>query len=476
MTISGDSFRAQPPPLKPTSPNLRPAPLGRRPAPTRNRTPQTPVKEHTTNTVAKEAFSKEVHTASDPPTLNRGNTLSDNVPKQHTFTPIQTQISDLHDVRDAHLQAITRLDAQIAKTETLAARIFQFPSTRKRLKQEIQTQKEIRDLHAGELQEVEKQTASAVAVLMKNISSMSQGWQLSETQDSTKDTSPLSMKTTPLSTKQLFVKVAAYLDPISTENPSDQQTDKDFGTVLKDFARGAQRLKIEDGRSNSLGTVIFDAEEEIKKDYKEELKKDGEEEIKKPSPETVKLQKLGKILKNEISLIGSLILSKADNKALEGLLTTVTANWGNHNDIENTIGPAISAARRDGSFVGSTENFYKVMNLMRTAVRLELLHGFVRALPRPEGLTLNLSNGLELGKYPYKTTIKPTDQGLELSINQFIHVRNKNDDGVVARCELTVTYSFDKNMNLIELKGEPGQIIPEPDTTGTTGTSATTKT
>lgn len=468
MTISGDSFRAQPPPLKQTSPNLRPAPAGRRAAPMRNRTPPTPVKEQTTNTVAKEAFSKEVRTATDPPTLNRGNALSDNVPKQHTFTSIQTQISDLHEVRDAHLQAITRLDAQIAKTETLAGRIFQFPSTRKRLKQEVQTQKEIRDLHAGALQEVEKQTASAV--LMKNISSMTQGWQLKETQNSTKGIPALPMQTNPLTTKQLFVKAASYLDPISTQNPSDQKTDKDFGTVLKDFVRGAQRLKIQDGRSNSLGTVIFDGEEEYKKDAEEEVKKEGE----KPSPDAEKMQKLGQILKKELPLIGSLTLSKADNEALEKLISNVTANWANHNDVESIIGPAISAARRDGPFSGSTENFYKLMNLMRPALRLDLLHGFVRALPVPEGLTLNISNALEIGKYPYKTTIKPTDEGLEISINQFIHARKDGD--VVAHCELTVTYSFDKNMNLTELKGEPGEIIPEPETTGTSGTSATTKT
>ena len=471
MTISGDSFRAQPPPLKPTLPNLRPAPLGRRPAPARNRTPQTPVKEQTTNTVAKEAFSKEVHTASDPPTLNKGNTPSENVPKQHTFTPIQT-ISALHEVRDAHLQAITRLDAQIAKTETLAARIFQFSSTRKRLKQEVQTQKEIRDFHTGVLQEVEKQIA---------LPSMAQGWKLSETQNSTKEILPLP-RGIPSSPKELFVKISTYLDPIPTQKTPeevreknnindnivitpDQITDADLGTVLKDFARGAQRLQIQDGRSQSLGTVLFDGEKKLTTFA--------------PQTQTEKLQAIGKIFKEELSLIGSLTLSRADSQTLDKLLTDLRADWGQHNDIEQVIGPAISAARRDGSFVGSTQNFYRLMNMMRTATRLDLLHSFVRALPTPENVTLNLSNPNEIAQFPYKTTIKPTDQGFELSIHQLIHVREKNNDvanKAVAHCELTVTYCFDKNMNLIELKGEPGEIIPEPETKGTAGPSATKKT
>lgn len=220
-------------------------------------------------------------------------------------------------------------------------------------------------------------------------------------------------------------------------------SDQAFGTVLKDFFRGANRLHISDNTGNSTNPIFSGSNKET-------------ELIAAGSSKDIAM---GSILKEELRTIAQLTLSEKDQKAFGALLDGLTGNWSRQEEVEKKIGPAISATLNN--IISEPTIFSRLLNQMRTAGRLAVYTGLLKNNPDlPKGYEYNLPNTDELGQFPYKTDLKITPNGFELSHTHELQVRKNHLR--IGTCEHTITYSFDKEMNLIELRSKANSPKPLP--------------
>ncbi len=346
----------------------------------------------------------------------------------------------LTEVGEAHKAAISRLDAQIAKTTAASRNIFnRLFKNKSEFKTKLAEQNELKSLHETQLKEIDAKlqianTKSALAPALKE-------WSVS-LDFNPNEAHPL-VEGNPTNPSELLVKVG-------TEYGSNN--DKSFATAVKDCYRTTDKMEIHNDQASAAGKgpyIGLNRREDFRGHFH---KTDGDIDKKMALPI---------IFKEELQEIASLTLSPEDQTALKKLLDDTPIRGGEEaeGDVEKMLGPALANAKNNGTFSGPTDRFFRLLNTMRVASRLDIYHAFLKPTV-PEGFEFNLSKTIEIAEgYRGSTVIKATDQGFELSQNVHVHMRTNADalHSRVAVTPLSVTYLFDKDMNAIGLRAEPGE-------------------